>query len=247
MDALGGSIHLGYWDSPEDNRDVESATDRMTTMVAEKLMTNPGQRILDVGCGTGKPAMQIAAAHNISVTGITNSSRQVELARGVLNSGPQQVEFQLADAMELPFPDAFFDGAYAVESLIHMEQSTALEQIARVLRPGSRLVIADVFHDDGSTEGSDVLERLMQVFQVTKFPTAGDYRDLLHQAGFEVVEFKDIRQNIARSFDTIVMGLRQANFDGDMGKKIDEVIADLSKVNTLKQFGYALITAERKK
>lgn len=254
LDVMGGVIHVGYWDGPEDDRDMESATDRMTTIVGERLaVTGPGKHILDVGCGTGKPATQISAAHDVSVTGITISSHQVKVAQNNLKSGTQseQVDFQLVDAMKMPFPDASFDGAYAIESLIHMEdQSTALEQIARVLRPGSRLVIADVFMDDTALEESDtqILEHLKEAFQAKTPPTATDYKTRLHQAGFKLVEFTDVRHNIERSHGLIVKGLREKDLSGNKGARetIDAVIAAMSKMHSLKQLAYAIITAERK-
>ncbi|KAJ5634335.1 methyltransferase domain-containing protein [Penicillium herquei] len=254
MTILGGSIHFGYWDNAADERGIEAATDRMTTLVADRLaITSPKQRILDVGCGTGKPAMQIALTHNCHVTGITNSNRQVEIAQSQVpnSTEPGKLYFQLEDAEDLKFPDGSFDGAVAIESLIHMgDKRAAIAQIARVLRPGSRFVIADVFIDDGPIEDSDaqVLAGLCQLFQVRTIPTAGDFRELLQQTGLEIIEFTDVRQNVQRNFQTIASGLSQIEIpqNNEMGEQVQAMIKGLSKMGDLKQFGYAIITAVRK-
>ncbi|OAA33860.1 C-27 O-methyltransferase [Beauveria brongniartii RCEF 3172] len=73
-DSLGGSIHVGYWDDPAGNQDIQDATDRLTEVAAGQLALTPGQRILDVGCGTGKPAIQIATTNDTDIPTISQLS-----------------------------------------------------------------------------------------------------------------------------------------------------------------------------
>ena len=87
-----------------------------------------------------------------------------------------QVHFHFSNAMDLPFADASFDGAYAIESLVHMDnRPTALANIARVLRPGSKLVIADLFLDAGCPN-PEVLAHFHDLFQVPAMPSADDLK-----------------------------------------------------------------------
>ncbi|GAA3121408.1 hypothetical protein GCM10020254_80810 [Streptomyces goshikiensis] len=183
--ALGGNIHVGYWDDEADDSPMHVATDRLTDLVAERLAPEDGQHLLDVGCGHGSTAMRIVAHHAVRITGVSVSDYQVELA----NSRPLppdlrgQTTFQLADAMELPFPDASFDGAYAIESLMHMKDKVAaIGHIARVLRPGGRLVIAE--HSlEGELTAPDTA-RMADAYAFFKFSLSTDgYRTLLREAG----------------------------------------------------------------
>ncbi|PHH91064.1 hypothetical protein CDD83_1809 [Cordyceps sp. RAO-2017] len=251
-DLLGGCIHFGYWDDADDGQTVRAATDQLTGLVAGRLALRPGQHILDVGCGSGKPAMQIATAHDVRVTGVTVSNRQIELARaqpgGVEQLG--QVCFQLADAMDLPFADGTFDGAYAIESLVHMhDKSAALANIARVLRPGGRLVVADMFLDEPPSGGHDAqaLASICRLFQISVILTVDEYRRLLHQAGLHVVDFADVRHNVLPTYGIVAEALRQKALclDGELGEQMRAGASDIEHMGTMTELGYALIVASR--
>jgi ubiquinone/menaquinone biosynthesis C-methylase UbiE len=240
-DMLGGYIHVGYWEDPNKYETPEAAGDQMTREVGNRLSPAQGEHILDVGCGTGKSAAQIATTFDVHVTGITISKQQVELAHSqyTRKTLAGQVDFQFADAMDLPFEDASFDGAYAIESLVHMlDKRTALAQIASVLRPGGRLVITDLVADHPSPE-SPVLARYDQVFD-PPLVSADELQNLLREAGFKVIDVTDIRENIrptSKLFET-----KGLSVGGELGQKLLEFASILEQMNEL---GYALITAER--
>jgi ubiquinone/menaquinone biosynthesis C-methylase UbiE len=214
----------------------------MTREVGDRLSPARGQRILDVGCGTGKTTVQIANTYGVHVTGITISNYQIKLAQEHLkgNAHAEQVHIQFADAMKLPFADASFDGAYAVESLVHMDDKrTAIAHMARVLRPGSRLVIADLYLHSACPD-SKALALYYELFKLATLPTANELRDLLHRAGFKVINFTDVRANILPT--TKLLAEQGRSVGGEHGKKFLELASGLEELTEL---GYALITAER--
>jgi SAM-dependent methyltransferase len=93
------------------------------------------RRILDVGCGTGDLAERIARESGADVVAVDLSPRMVELtaARGI--------DARVGDAQELPYADGAFDCALAAWMLYHVpDVGRALGELARVLRPGGRLV-----------------------------------------------------------------------------------------------------------
>lgn len=96
------------------------------------------------------------------------------------------MRFALADALDLPFPDASFDGAWFFESLLHMpDKRRALAEAARVLRPGSRLAVADCFHRPGYDEPSEVVNLI----------DFGHCAALLWRAGFTVLDIRDVTEH----------------------------------------------------
>jgi ubiquinone/menaquinone biosynthesis C-methylase UbiE len=108
----------------------------------------PGERALDVGCGTGTLALE--AARRIGSTGrvcgIDPGSQQIARARAKAARRHAPVEFQVGVIERLPFADQSFDVVFSTLMMHHLPaplKRQGLAEIARVLKPGGRLVIAD--------------------------------------------------------------------------------------------------------
>ncbi|KIF00786.1 hypothetical protein PL81_39370 [Streptomyces sp. RSD-27] len=247
--ALGGNIHVGYWDDDADDSSMRVATDRLTDLVVERLAPTSGQHLLDVGCGHGSTAARIIARHAVRITGVSVSDYQVELASGRPQPPelPGRATFQLADATRLPLPDESFDGAYAIESLMHMkDKAAALGHIARVLRPGGRLVIAE--HGiEGELTGPHAarMAEACRFFMVSL--SADRYGKLLEAAGLKVVDYTDTTENVRRSYDSMVGAWRDAahGLDGQEAREM-ETAAELGACFfESPQLRYGLLTAVR--
>ena len=111
------------------------------------LAPAPGERVLEVGPGTGYYTLDIAQALGPSGRLDALDLQQAMLdelvrraaARGIVNIVPVQ-----GDAQELPFPDATYDSAYLVATLGEVpDRDAALRELRRVLKPGGRLVIGE--------------------------------------------------------------------------------------------------------
>jgi N-methyltransferase StaMA len=250
---LGDNLHLGFWTDDQDDATATQATDRITDMVADRLAPAPGAEVLDVGCGSGRSAVRIAGRHRVHVTGITVSAHQVRLARERPGAGPGagRASFRLADAMALPFPDGPFDGAYAIESLLHMsDRARAVSEIARTLSPGARLVVLDFYQDGGfSLPEADVMDPVFEAFRLPPLPCAGEYEQHMAAAGLEVTGFEDITGNVHRSHRLIADAVRdiagESGLDDDTRARLQQY-AELNEVIGLHPgVHYALITARR--
>lgn len=108
------------------------------------LQIQMGQRILDIGCGTGDDVRAMAEHVGAAgqVIGLDNSATMIRTAIERTGSTNLPVEFRLGNVMQLDFPDASFDGVCADRVLHHI---TAFEQafaeMVRVTRTGGRIVI----------------------------------------------------------------------------------------------------------
>jgi SAM-dependent methyltransferase len=108
--------------------------------VAFDAVARVGPRtVLEVGCGPGELAERIQQELRCTVRAVDISERMVELARG------RGVDANVGDVQSLPFEDASFDCAVAAWMLYHVpDLDRGLAELARVLRPGGRLVAVTV-------------------------------------------------------------------------------------------------------
>jgi ubiquinone/menaquinone biosynthesis C-methylase UbiE len=150
----------------------------------------PGDAVLDVGCGTGTLAMEVA--HRVGragrVAGIDPGTQQIARARAKAARRHVPIEFQIGVIEQLPFPDQTFDVVFSTLMMHHVPASLkrqGLAEIARVLKPGGRLVIAD-FKRKQERQG-----------QAARFHAGGssmqDLAALVKDAGFEDLETEEMR------------------------------------------------------
>lgn len=103
-------------------------------MAFEAVVEVAPRSVLEVGCGPGELAARIEAT-GAAVTAVDISPRMVELARG------RGVDASVGDVQQLPFADETFDVVLAAWMLYHVpEPGRGLDELARVIRPGGRLV-----------------------------------------------------------------------------------------------------------
>ncbi len=164
----------------------------------------PGDAVLDVGCGTGTLAIEVQsrvgrAGH---VTGIDPGTQQIARARAIAARRNVPIEFQIGVIEQLAFPDQTIDVVLSTLMMHHLPDDLkrqGLAEIARVLKPGGRLVIADFkrkqerqgkaarFHAGGSSmqdlvaivsdaSFSEVETEEMRPSRISAFPGAGFVR-----------------------------------------------------------------------
>jgi ubiquinone/menaquinone biosynthesis C-methylase UbiE len=101
------------------------------------------KRVLDIGCGTGETAARIVDELGPELVAADSSARMVNLAR------ERGLDARLADIQALPFDDAEFDCVVAGWVLYHVQnRPQAIQEAARVLRPGGRFVAATLAPDN---------------------------------------------------------------------------------------------------
>lgn len=107
-----------------------------------------GERLLDVGCGTG--TLAITAARRVGergmVVGVDASAEMIEFARAKALRESVQVTFERAPAQALPFSDSQFDVVFCALALHHVPEPVrpqAIAELRRVLAPGGRVLIVE--------------------------------------------------------------------------------------------------------
>jgi ubiquinone/menaquinone biosynthesis C-methylase UbiE len=166
------------------------ATEELGALLAPKA----GDRILDVGSGLGGPARWLATQYGCRVTGIDLTAEFVEVARTLSRrlGLEDRVDFQAADALDLPFGAGTFDGAYSMNVSMNIADKDAFyRSIHRVLKPGAPLVLSEVARGDTGTIGFPTpwAATAASSFLSTRDAT----RSGLIAAGFDVVRFEETR------------------------------------------------------
>jgi trans-aconitate methyltransferase len=167
--------------------DKHSFVYKMAEGLLGLLAAQPGEKILDIGCGTGHLTAKIAA-NGAEVTGLDRSPEMVRQAR----SAYPKIRFEVADATQIPLEESF-DAVFSNATLHWIkEPEKVIGQISRLLRPGGRF--AAEFGGHGNTaEFVAALDRAWRQLKLPQpmpnpwyYPSLGEYAGMLEKHGLEV-------------------------------------------------------------
>jgi SAM-dependent methyltransferase len=117
-----------------------------TIDLADRLSIQPGQNIVDIGCGLGGPARYMAKRFRCHVSGIDITEPFVEAARKLtaLLRMESEVNIDWGDGQRLPYPDSSFDGAYTQHATMNVADRPAFfAEAYRVLKPGAFFALTE--------------------------------------------------------------------------------------------------------
>ncbi|HEU5323829.1 MAG TPA: methyltransferase domain-containing protein [Methylomirabilota bacterium] len=131
-DPIGYERYVGRWSR------------RLAPLFAEFAGVGAGERVLDVGCGTGDLILTLAAANVAAAIGIDVAAPYIAYARR--RTTDRTVTFEVGDALDLPYVDGVFDRALSMLALdVMADPGRALAEMRRVTRPGG--VLAALVND----------------------------------------------------------------------------------------------------
>jgi 27-O-demethylrifamycin SV methyltransferase len=248
----GENLHHGYWEDASDDASLEEATDRLTDRLSAMLTIEPGARLLDLGCGIGEPAIKLATAHDIEVVGVSISERQVRRAneRAADIGLADRLSFQLADAMDLPFPDGSFDIVWAMESIHHMpDRWHVLRQAARVLRPGGQVAIADFLLVPGPDGGTPDPERVREASKgVLSVVGLDEYLHQIREAGLVPQATDDVSAHTRPSWGKAAVRFEALREQAVPYIGVEQFELTMSRFHSFSAeptLGYVLLTARK--
>jgi tocopherol O-methyltransferase len=210
----GEHMHHGYY-----GKDGTSKLDRRQAQIdiIEELVAwagnNHPQTILDVGCGIGGSSLYLAQKFDASVTGITLSPVQANRARERAQAAglSARADFQVANALDLPFADNSFDLVWSLESGEHMPDKVKfLQECYRVLKPGGKLILATWCHRPTNAVTpltADEEQHLQDIYRVYCLPyvvSLPDYTKIAADCGFKDLLVDDWSTAVAPFWDVVI-------------------------------------------
>jgi tocopherol O-methyltransferase len=195
-------IHLGYWEAGV--RSHSASVLAMNRAMADRAMVRRGERVLDAGCGVGGSAIWLARELAAKVTAIDISAAQVDRARRYARRRGVDalVDVRRLDAAATSLPSESFDVAWAQESLCHAADKEAfLVELARVLRPGGRLIIEDAFLRSAANEQAArrQLDSWCSGLALPGLLSGDELIDAAGRAGLVEVELEDVTEAVRPS------------------------------------------------
>lgn len=162
---------------------------RATDWLIKQVSIGPNTHILEVACNMGTTAIELAKRYKCHITGVDLHEESLVKARrhAQENGVSDHVQFMRANAKELPFDDASFDIVIneAMLTMLDNESKTkALQEYARVLKPGGYLLTHDLTIKGEETES--IVDQLRSVINVKATPLSEhEWKELLSAQGFE--------------------------------------------------------------
>jgi SAM-dependent methyltransferase len=166
---------------------------------ADQLGVVPGTELLEVGSGSGGPAVYLAAARECRITGVDINEHGVRNAAALARAKgvAERVRFQAVDASQpLPFPDGRFDAIVSNDAMCHLaNRVVVLRDWYRVLRPGGRVLFTDAMVLTGIVSHEELATRSSIGFYL--FVPPGANEEMLREAGFTIRAVQDVTANAA--------------------------------------------------
>lgn len=260
------NIHFGYFRWGINPFRLETMLDQMSLEVLKRLnLRTEHPVVIDAGCGVGTASrFMLAYAPAARFCGVTISPWQAACGRSINREKgtEEQVSIFEADFRSMPFADGFADAAFAIESACYAngrDKAELVSELARVLKPGSRLVVVDGFKKHSGSLSAfleKIYRRYLDLWAVGELAEMGLFRKALLDAGFGNIQTEDISWKVAPTAFHIPLTVLKLWAKTRLidRQKLSQVQKDYIKALSLtlfmgiwkQHFGYYIVTCEKK-
>ncbi|XP_010276973.1 PREDICTED: probable tocopherol O-methyltransferase, chloroplastic isoform X2 [Nelumbo nucifera] len=220
-DIWGDHMHHGFY-NPDVQASISDHRSAQIRMIEESLsfagvpedsLKKP-KSIVDVGCGIGGSSRYLARKYGAQCQGITLSPVQAQRAQALAAAQglADKVSFQVADALQQPFPDGQFDLVWSMESGEHMpDKKKFVSELARVAAPGATIIMVTWCHRDLSPsedslkpEEEKLLNKICDAYYLPAWCSAADYVKLLQSLSLQDIKAADWSQYVAPFWPAVI-------------------------------------------
>ncbi len=203
------------------------ATTEESNQIPRTLQLTPATEVLEIGCGSGRYALQIAETVGSRILGLDLNEPGINNANHLAaqQNLAKRARFEIADCSKpLTFRDSSFDAAFSNDVLCHIPGRLALFcELFRVLKEGARFLFSDGLIIGGVITHQEIATRSSIGYYL--FSPPGENERLLEKAGFRVLSVADTTKNAAaiserwrdgrqKRSEALLAMEGQKNFDG---------------------------------
>jgi len=244
----GEHLHHGYWIVGDESK--EKAQLQLVEHLAQLADIKHGSEILDIGCGMGGSSLFLARNYNATVTGITISPVQVEMATAAAARERIDVKFLLMDAEAMNFKKQF-DVLWSVESISHYQRlEDFFVSASRLLKPGGAFAIIDWFQKENLTSAET--KKFIQPIEkgmLCELQIMDDYEQYLISNGLQITHREVLNKNCAKTWDLGLGIIKNRSFWALAAKYGSNIVSHLKAFRAMRagfasgNFVYGLIVA----
>ncbi|MFD6987622.1 methyltransferase domain-containing protein [Streptomyces sp. NPDC059943] len=228
----GEDIHIGLYESPgEPIADASARTVRRMASKLEPTLT-PESVVLDLGSGYGGSARYLAETYGCRVLALNLSEvenrrhRELNSARALT----RRIEVVDGSFEDIPYPDSSVDVIWSQDAFLHSgNRVQVLAEIARVLRPGGRLIFTDPMAADGCPAG--VLQPILDRIHLDDMGSPAFYTRELTRLGFSPVDggFEEHRGQLVTHYARVLEETGRQEAEGLARKVSHDYLAQMKK------------------
>ncbi len=190
-------LNLGYseWYQPHV---VGSCQRRLVTQLGSRLVASlpdtAGERLLDVGCGRGGPAIHLADRFGFRVTGVDLVPYNVGRAAENAAESAQAIEWVVGDATRLPFASAAFAACTAIDVLVYLpDREPVFRRVADVLEPAGVFVGSDLVRRSGIDPSEQAaVDSFAEAWDMPSLGTVERYAAAIESTSLDLVAVEDV-------------------------------------------------------
>lgn len=168
--------------------------------IVRLLNLTSSSHALEIGSGSGRYALQVAATSGCRITGLDVNEAGIATANRLAKERAveDRVQFVQCDAsLPLPYGEAAFDGVFSNDVLCHVPgRESVFHELFRVLKPGRKLIFSDALIVGGVISHQEIAARSSIGYYL--FSPPGENERLLQNAGFTVLEARDTTASASR-------------------------------------------------
>ncbi len=197
------------------DEDLEAAQDRKMARIAALVNIQPGERVLDIGCGWGSVLLYLAEHTQGQLRGITLSEKQraVALDRARQKGLDGRVSIDLRHVEELDLAAESVDVVVFSGSIVHMHNREAVHQlVGRALRPGGRVLISDCYFPRagrGDTDSAATEYIFVRALGYCRLLGLSEELSLMEGAGLDVRSVEDLTSSYAQTLARWIDNVRE--------------------------------------